>query len=239
MGRACCISECPQICCKKENETENKEIGENIIKRKCVCPCLLFNDYITEDKQENLDLIKEKPVNLKNNNLLHNIVSDNINNIIKNNSKIENNNIIHDTKLFYPCNNKIVDIIYLIDSMGLETKNASILIIQNSIDLNKKYPNIDFQFGTIFYNDPIDCPNENNDFFQLTKDINKIKVFCDNWSNQSGGDGAEDWVGGYDIALNKILWRKGKRIIVHICDSPAHGQKYSKNSDDNHKEKKF
>ena len=57
----------------------------------------------------------------------------------------------------------------------------------------------------------------------MTKDINKIKVFCDNWSNQSGGDGAEDWVGGYDIALNKILWRKGKRIIVHICDSPAHG----------------
>ena len=161
MGGACCISECPEICCKKENETENKEIGENIIKRKCGCrcPCLLFNDYITEDKQENLDLIKEKPVNLKNNNLLHNIVSDNINNIIKNNN---------DTNLFSPCNNKIVDIIYLIDStasMGLETKNASILMIQNSIDLNKKNPNIDFQFGTIFYNDPIDCPNENNDFF--------------------------------------------------------------------------
>ena len=73
----------------------------------------------------------------------------------------------------------------------------------------------------------------------MTKDINKIKVFCDNWLNQGGGDGAEDWVGGYDIALNKILWRKGKRIIVHICDSPAQGQKYSKNSGDNHKEKKF
>ena len=64
-------------------------------------------------------------------------------------------------------------------------------------------------------------------------------MFCDNWVNQSGGDGAEDWVGGYDIALNKILWRNGKKIIVHICDAPAHGKKYSKNSDDNHKEKKF
>ena len=58
--------------------------------------------------------------------------------------------------------------------MGEETKKASKLIIENSIDLTKKYLYYDFQFGIIFYNDPIDCKNDKNDFFQLTKDINGI-----------------------------------------------------------------
>lgn len=195
----------------------------------------------------NLDITNNnnEPVDLKNNSV-SNIISHNIDNIIKNN-KFENTNIINMPNNIN-CNdnniigNKTVDIIYLIDStgsMGAETKKASKLIIENSIDLNKKYLYYDFQFGIVFYNDPIDCQKDKNDFFQLGRDIDGIKKFCDNWANQSGGDDAEDWVGGYDIALNKILWRNGKKIIVHICDAPAHGKKYSKNSGDNHKEKKF
>lgn len=201
-----------------------------------------------------LDLINKnceshEPMVLKNN-TVSNIISHNIDNIITNNG-IESTNAINipNSLLNSNTNNNIiyekkieVDIIYLIDStgsMGEETKKASKLIIENSIYLNEKYLFYDFQFGIIFYNDPIDCKNDKNDFFQLTKNIDGIKTFCDNWKNQSGGDGAEDWVGGYDIALNKILWRSGKKIIVHICDAPAHGKKYSKNSDDNHKEKKF
>ena len=58
----------------------------------------------------------------------------------------------------------------------------------------------------------------------LTKDLEQLKNFCDNWENQEGGDGAEDWVGGYKLALDKIKWRNGRKIIYHICDSPAHGQ---------------
>ena len=200
----------------------------------------------SKDEGINLDLINSEPVVLENN-PVSNIISHNIDNIIKTN-KIKNTNIINNPDLSFNWNinntigNKTVDIIYLIDStgsMGEETKKASKLIIENSNDLNKKYLNYDFQFGIIFYNDPIDCQKDKNDFFQLTKNIDGIKMFCDNWKNQSGGDGAEDWAGGYDIALNKILWRNGKKIIVHICDSPAHGRKYSKNTDDNHKEKKF
>lgn len=218
-----------------------------------ICELLYILRRTNNSKVEeiNLDLINKnceshEPMVLKNN-TVSNIISRNIDNIIRNNStdtkdipnsllnRNINNNII--------CEKKVdVDIIYLIDStgsMGEETKKASKLIIENSIDLNKKYLFYDFQFGIIFYNDPIDCKKDKNDFFQLTKNIDGIKTFCDNWKNQDGGDGAEDWVGGYDIALNKILWRKGKKIIVHICDAPAHGKKYSKNSDDNHKEKKF
>ena len=42
-----------------------------------------------------------------------------------------------------------------------------------------------------------------------------------------GGDGPEDWVGGYNIALNNINWRKGVRCIIHIVDAGAYGTKYS------------
>ena len=36
-----------------------------------------------------------------------------------------------------------------------------------------------------------------------------------------------------------MKWKDGKRIIVHICDAPAHGKKYSKDVNDNHTDKKF
>ena len=135
-----------------------------------------------------------------------------------------------------------IDIIYLIDStgsMGDELKNATKLSINNSNYLYKYYPNIDFKFGFIYYNDPIDIETDSNDYLQLTKDFNKICKFFDNRKNQCGGDAAEDWAGGYDIALKKIKWRKGKRWIIHICDAPAHGELFSKNSYDDHKEKKY
>ena len=233
----------------KFKQTKNKSgLGYGFI---CELLYILRRTNNPRGEEINLDLINKmceshEPMVLKNN-TVSNIISGNIDNIIRNNSNDTkdipnsllnrniNNNIISEKKVD-------VDIIYLIDStgsMGEETKKASKLIIENSIDLNKKYPFYEFQFGIIFYNDPIDCKNEKNDFFQLTKNIDGIKTFCDNWKNQNGGDEAEDWVGGYDIALNKILWRKGKKIIVHICDAPAHGKKYSKNCDDHHKEKKF
>ena len=135
-----------------------------------------------------------------------------------------------------------MDIIYLIDStasMGEELKNATNLSINNANYLYKNYPNIDFQFGFIYYNDHIDILSDFNHFLDLTKGFSKIKKFCGGWEMQCGGDLAEDWAGGYDIALKKIKWRNGKRLIIHICDSPAHGKLFSKDYDDNHKEKKY
>lgn len=42
-----------------------------------------------------------------------------------------------------------------------------------------------------------------------------------------GIDKIEDWVGGYNIALNNINWRKGVRCIIHIAGAGAHGIKYT------------
>ena len=124
-------------------------------------------------------------------------------------------------------------------SMGKETKIASTLSYNNSVNLKKTYPHYNFRFGIIFYNDPIDVTTNTNGFKQLTENLEDIKSFCDNWETQAGGDEAEDWVGGYTIALEKINWRNKEKIIVHICDAPAHGKKYSNGIGDNHGDTKF
>ena len=179
---------------------------------------------------------------------LSHIIFNNIDNLIKENNKIDNknfkyNNYLKNNDLINNHQiNKKIDIIYLIDStgsMGEEVNNASNLAIDNADSLSKKYPYHDFQFGFIYYNDPIDCLSDFNDFLQLTKDMEEIKNFCNNWRIQGGGDEAEDWAGGYSIALNEIKWRDGRRIIVHICDAPSHGAKFSKNAGDNHRGKEF
>ena len=40
-----------------------------------------------------------------------------------------------------------------------------------SNDLKDKYPNLNFNFGAIFYRDPIDSPSDKHDLIQLTNDI--------------------------------------------------------------------
>jgi hypothetical protein len=83
--------------------------------------------------------------------------------------------------------NKNIDIVYLMDStgsMGDEVKIASNLLIQHAEALNKNNPEYNFQFGFVYYNDPIDVNSDYNDFLQLTKDINKVGRFCENWKIQ-------------------------------------------------------
>ena len=123
--------------------------------------------------------------------------------------------------------------------MGIEVEISSKMVINISKKLQKNYKDNDYQFGIIFYNDPIDCETDFNDYFQLTKDIKKLKEFSDKWTLQFWGDCAEDWVGGYEIALSKIKWRNGEKIIVLITDAPGHGKKYSKGWGDNHEDEKF
>lgn len=121
-------------------------------------------------------------------------------------------------------------------SMGDEVKIASNLLIQHAQSLHKNNPEMNFQFGFVYYNDPIDVNTDYNGFLQL---LIKQDRFCENWKIQNGGDEVEDWVGGYNLSVNGINWRNGKRIVIHVCDAPAHGKKYSKNENDNHKEEKY
>ena len=203
-----------------------------------------FNIYYLPSSDKNCKIISQSQSFISEDNKpLANMIQNNFDKTMKiNYNKDNKNNKDYKNYKDKKENNRqieIVDIIYLIDStgsMGEETKNASKIVIANSEHFKRTYPKIDFQFGIIYYNDPIDALRDFNKYFQLTKDLEQIKNFCDNWINQDGGDGAEDWVGGYKLALDEINWRNGRKIIYHICDAPAHGRKYSKEFDDNHQE---
>ena len=222
------------------------EFKTNIFRNIYYCQKILWSEKINYETHTSLSL--------------SNIIFNNINNVIekdskkekkeekeknekkeekeKNEKKEEKEKNEKQLKINYKISN-CIDVVYLIDSTGsmsAELKIASSFAIENADNLSKNYPDNDFQFGVIYYNDPIDASTDFNDFLQLTKDMEAIKQFCNNWTSQDGGDTAEDWAGGYSIALDKIKWRDGKRIIVHICDAPAHGAKYSKDESDNHKE---
>ena len=126
------------------------------------------------------------------------------------------------------------DIIYMIDatgSMGNYLEAAKDQCINISNELKSKFNNYNFQFGGIFYRDPIDSKNDKNEMFDLTSNVPELKIFISQMKATGGGDFAEDWVGGYDLAINKIKWRNGIRLIIHICDADAHGKEYTAKGD--------
>ena len=121
------------------------------------------------------------------------------------------------------------DIVYLLDatgSMGNYLAAAREQCISISDQLRKELPQFDFNFGAVFYRDPIDCPGEKNHTYSLKSDVNLLKMEIGKETASGGGDGPEDWVGGYDLALNNIAWRNGTRLIIHIADAPAHGSEW-------------
>ena len=46
---------------------------------------------------------------------------------------------------------------------------------------------------------------------------------------EGGGDIPEDWVGAYKLANEKISWRNGTKVIMHLTDAGAHGKLFTKN----------
>ena len=128
------------------------------------------------------------------------------------------------------------DIVYMIDatgSMGNYLKAAKDQCINISNELQKKFIDYKIQFGGVFYRDPIDCPKEKNEMIDLSDDVFSLRFFISCLKAVGGGDEAEDWAGGYDLAINKINWRNGIKLIIHICDADGHGKEFT-NKEDNH-----
>ena len=128
---------------------------------------------------------------------------------------------------------KNVDIVYLMDatgSMGKEIDAAKKKVKDILDELKEKFKdlNLDFKFGAVFYRDKIDSKDDKNEFFPLTDDMDKLKVFISKIKPYGGGDAPEDWVEGYNLALNKIEWRDGLKLIIHIADAGAHGEEFSR-----------
>ena len=102
----------------------------------------------------------------------------------------------------------LFDIVYLLDatgSMGSYLVAARDQYINISNQLKSELSQFDFNFGAVFYRDPGDCPGEKNHTYSLKSDVNKLKSEISSESSTGGGDGSEDWVGGFDMALDNIL----------------------------------
>ena len=134
-------------------------------------------------------------------------------------------------------NSKNFDVLYLVDATGSmasyitaakeETKN-----IANQ--LKNIYPDMKFKYGYIFYRDPIDSYSDIHETIDLTDDINSLSEKIGNISATGGGDTPEDWVGAYKLANEKISWRNGNKVIIHLTDAGAHGKLFT--PDDNYPE---
>ena len=133
-------------------------------------------------------------------------------------------------------NDEEYDIVYMIDStFSMETylKIVKDQCINISNELRNRFKEYNFKFGGVFYKDPVDCENDKNEFIDLTDDIFLLRDYIENIKPSGGGDEAEDWAGGYNLAINKINWGNGLKLIIHICNSNSHGKEYT-NSIDNH-----
>ena len=125
---------------------------------------------------------------------------------------------------------KNFDVLYLIDATGSmssyitaakeETKN-----IANQ--LKNIYPDMKFKYGYVFYRDPIDCAGDIHEIIDLTDDINSLSEKIGNITATGGGDEPEDWVGAYKLANEKISWRNGNKVIIHLTDAGAHGKLFT------------
>ena len=138
--------------------------------------------------------------------------------------------------------NKDVDIVYLIDatgSMGREIRAAKdnvIKIFEKLTESNKGY---NFRFGSVFYRDKIDSPSDKDEYFQFTDNMKDLQEKIGKVVATGGGDLPEDWVGGYEIALNDMKWREnGIKLIIHIADAGAHGIRFTKRDDKHDEEAK-
>ena len=128
--------------------------------------------------------------------------------------------------------NNDFDILFLVDATGSmssyitaakeETKNIS-------DELRKLYPEKMFKYGYIFYRDPIDSPNDKHEVIDLTDNVNSFPEKIGKIQAEGGGDIPEDWVGAYKLANEKISWRNGTKVIMHLADAGAHGKLFTLN----------
>ena len=126
--------------------------------------------------------------------------------------------------------NNEFDILFLVDATGSmssyitaakeETKNIS-------DELRKLYPEKMFQYGYVFYRDPVDSKSDEHEVIDLTDNVNSLPEKISRIAATGGGDLPEDWVGAYKLANEKIKWRNGTRVIMHLADAGAHGKLFT------------
>jgi hypothetical protein len=109
--------------------------------------------------------------------------------------------------------------------MGDEIEAAKSECLAIAKQLESKFTQFQFQFGAVFYRDPIGG-GAGHETLPLTDESAEFAGRVKQVQLGSGGDGPEDWVGGYRLALTSMKWRTGQKLIIHLADAPAHTREY-------------
>ena len=96
-----------------------------------------------------------------------------------------------------------------------------------SKELRNLYPEYNFQYGYIFYRDPIDSPDDKHEIINLTDQVNTLPSKISKIKAYGGGDLPDDWVGAFKLINEKIKWRNGIKVIIHLADAGAHGKEFT------------
>ena len=126
--------------------------------------------------------------------------------------------------------NKDFDLLFLVDataSMGSYIISAKEETKNISKELRKLYPDRYFKYGYIFYRDPIDSPSDIHEVIDLTDNVNSIPEQIAKIDAKGGGDLPEDWAGAYKLVNERINWREGEKVIIHLADAGAHGKLFT------------
>ena len=125
---------------------------------------------------------------------------------------------------------KVFDLLFVIDatgSMSSYIKAAKDETENISKELRNLYPEYHFQYGYVFYRDPIDSHDDIHEIIDLTDQVNTLPGKIKKIRAYGGGDLPEDWVGGYKLVNEKINWRNGVKVIIHLADAGAHGKEFT------------
>ena len=125
---------------------------------------------------------------------------------------------------------KEFDIVFVIDateSMNPYIEAAKCTAKDISTTLRLKFPDTNFQYGYVFYRDPIDTPGDFHEIINLTDNVNILPEKIGKIFAQGGGDLPEDWAGAYKKVNEEIKWRNGTKVIFHLADAGAHGKLFT------------
>ena len=122
------------------------------------------------------------------------------------------------------------DIVFLIDATGsMESyiEAAKCTAEDLSKILRQKFPETNFQYGYVFYRDPIDSFEDIHEIINLTDNVNSLPQKIGKINAKGGGDMPEDWAGAFKKVNEEIEWRNGNKVIFHLADAGAHGKLFT------------
>ena len=99
-------------------------------------------------------------------------------------------------------------------------------------EITQKFNKYEFYFGCVLYADHISINTDKNYKINFTQDEKEFKSKLEEIEIQKGDDVAEDWVSGFQIALDELNWGNGTKLIIHIADAPHHGKIFNTDKKD-------